>query len=1471
MTDRLARTTIGVDVDGEHRTVAVIAGEDRQAADEALELLVRCLSDGDGVLVAEAGRPADAATWLVRESGRLVRPSAVPGWAPVVVVMDGRAVPTGTWLAPLERALADRSVGAAAPRTNLAAGDELLVGVPYRPDEGEVHRAFVEVRAGDPTVTDVSRLDGPCLAVRRADFEAASGARILTGPAPVAELARRIEARGRRLVVAEGSYLHMAGGPGLRPAPEARSRVDRAAPLVTACLIVKDEEENLPHCLRSLEGFCDEIVVYDTGSTDHTTDLAHVRGATVIEGYWDGDFARARNAALAHCRGQWILWIDADEELECEDRAAARRHLAEMPASTEALIVLIDNVRGTRASTSLAHPACRLFRRAYGHWTGRIHEQVRARAGSPELRTLLAEDVRITHWGYLRSTVQQRAKGDRNVRSAFADLAGVASLPWAARLVSLARSYGLRGQPEEAVDLSVAALAAATEPHLRRLATRTLVDALLALGDPEATLAEVAALRSGSDADVSDRTARSMAVAVAEGRAHLALGRPELALASLARVPAGLDEDGFEVGPHDLAADKARALGQLGRFDEAADTLLGCIRETGGMDAPLSMLLECMERAGRSPHEVAAAVPAERQVAFLGQLVNAEPDAADRALEAWHEVAPSLAVLATAAKVAPSLPFPRRIVWSARLRDHALARACPLLATVADVRRPVAERLLAAALTVQLWGDLCGQQAVTALVAMLPAGERPVVLPQVSTVAPAVASVLRAVAPTPGPAAARRTHAGGDRRVLLVDRQPAALRSMAMAVHLRRVGHRVSVLWPGSAPATEQRLAAYGITTLVWDIPEGRDWQQACAHAVAHTTAKEPYDTVVLAASALEMAGTIRSLVPQAALVADLDDMQPSSADVSATADLVVMTDAELRAAGSTGAPIAGVGASAGELFGAAPPTPWELRQGAVVVGDFAVAGDAERQRWHRTLAPLLGRQLAGQPVVLIGHDPDGAVAGSLPDALAIGAPADPVSWLRAARVAVVATASGATHWRAVAALAGTPVLCAPSPELAGAAAERALADIAAAAGALAVADAAPGSAGPVPPSEGRPRRTSPAPVDPLAALEPTRRPPAPAPGSTRDSTPGSTRDLTPGSTRDLTPRVAWAPGSQLRDHLRAVHPAGHRIGDEAHGSVLEIRGGAWPDLSPRRAERVVVELHWGYATVPVEWIGPLRDVADEVWVPSPWPARVLGAAGLAPATVHVVPPGVDVTRFAPERAPYALRTNRSVRFLFVGACDEASGVDALLEAYLTAFTDEDDVCLVVRPTGPAEHRTFEPDLRRAAVGAPGRPSVEVVDPELPPGDVAGLYRACDVLVHPHRAAGSAQEVLEAMACGRPVVTLEEGIGADVCDQHTGWLVPCRAVRAPSPPGLLVPADVLQFEPRRAALAAALREAAASADRRLCKGLAARDRVVSRYSLDAAASVVAERISALCAASPAADEARSGRPSGLPPTVPAAG
>ena len=543
-------------------TIAAVAGADRDVTRAFVALLADTLAPGDQVVVCgPIHDPAIAGSWRVRGPRKLSRPSAPAAVHDVVVVLDERSVPVGPWLGPLVGALDDSTVHAAAARTNIAAGEELLVGVPYRPQETAVHRKLVRTRAATrrSAVTTVHSLAGPSLAVRRATLDAAGGLGALRGPDPIGALARRVASAGGRMVVAEGSYLHHGGG----PAPWGDTDATGPVPILSACLITKDEQANLPRCLASIDGLVDEVVVYDTGSTDDTVAIARAAGATVVEGYWDGDFARARNEALARCRGQWVLWVDADEAVRCDDPQATRRVLAELSSDVEGRAGVVAHLRGNQASTAFSLSSCRLFRRACGHWIGKLHEQVTARSGSPELSGAPAAGLRITHWGFLLATIVGRNKGRRNLRSALHDLAADGELGWDARLLNLGRSYNLGGRPEAGLELNRSALAASTTPSVRRLAQQSVVRSLLMLGRPEEALEEVQRLRGMVDVPLLADTL--------EGEALLAAGRHEAALAAFDRVGDGVDDEGEAHTSHGVAADKAVALAALGRHGEAAD------------------------------------------------------------------------------------------------------------------------------------------------------------------------------------------------------------------------------------------------------------------------------------------------------------------------------------------------------------------------------------------------------------------------------------------------------------------------------------------------------------------------------------------------------------------------------------------------------------------------------------------------------------------------------------------------------------------------------------------------------------------------------------------------------------------------------------------------------------------------------------------------------------------------------------
>lgn len=557
----------------------------------------------------------------------------------------------------------------------------------------------------DPTAPS-GRRDGFRLALRAEVFRHCGGfdEGYVGGTYADDDLRRRLLREGFRLLALDGWHVERSGPnsavwesswPTLVAENERRlyrlweGRDDEPACLVTACLIVKDEEAMLGTAIDSVADLVDEVVVYDTGSTDRTVAVARERGARVFEGYWDDSFARARNVAMAQARGDWILSLDADEELVA-DPTAVRALLADPRSDVEAFLVAIENLHGAGNARSV-HTAVRLFRRGVATWRHRLHEQVVA-ADDParRLRIGYASGARLLHYGYAADVFDTRGKAERNLKLARAALDDD-DLSHAYALMNFGRALESAGRSDEAVEALREATATSGDPITRRLALRNLINILTRRSRFDEALQCVLELRAASVLQI--------AADIAEGTTRIAMGDADAGLAFLARVPPrGRDDDGVEYAAHMLAALRGEALATLGRWSEAADVVLDAVRSDGVLEADLGSLVAWLIRAGRSPSDLAEALDVSDLVAVLGRLLRQPPDLADLVLEGvWQRFPDRLEPLAAAGRLAPRLAVPRALVWSARLRARSLGSNCPLVAMSVNRELDPIVRVLAGA------------------------------------------------------------------------------------------------------------------------------------------------------------------------------------------------------------------------------------------------------------------------------------------------------------------------------------------------------------------------------------------------------------------------------------------------------------------------------------------------------------------------------------------------------------------------------------------------------------------------------------------------------------------------------------------------------------------------------------------------------------------------------------------------------
>ena len=78
-------------------------------------------------------------------------------------------------------------------------------------------------------------------------------------------------------------------------------------------MIVKNEEEVLERCLKSVKDIVEQIIIVDTGSTDNTKAVALKYTNKVYDFNWCNDFSKARNYAFSLATSDYIMWLDADD------------------------------------------------------------------------------------------------------------------------------------------------------------------------------------------------------------------------------------------------------------------------------------------------------------------------------------------------------------------------------------------------------------------------------------------------------------------------------------------------------------------------------------------------------------------------------------------------------------------------------------------------------------------------------------------------------------------------------------------------------------------------------------------------------------------------------------------------------------------------------------------------------------------------------------------------------------------------------------------------------------------------------------------------------------------------------------------------------------------------------------------------------------------------------------------------------
>lgn len=182
--------------------------------------------------------------------------------------------------------------------------------------------------------------------------------------------------------------------------------------MISLCMIVKNEAEDLGKCLESIKHAVDEIVIVDTGSTDETKSIARQYTSKVYDFQWCNDFSQARNFSIEKASHDWVLVLDADEVVLNFNRSQVDAFI-EKNFDSVGRLKRINYFEGDKGNEVHIERVNRLFNKQYFFYEGIIHEQIVAK--NKQAYDIEPVEIEVDHIGYKKEVLQRTNKLNRNI------------------------------------------------------------------------------------------------------------------------------------------------------------------------------------------------------------------------------------------------------------------------------------------------------------------------------------------------------------------------------------------------------------------------------------------------------------------------------------------------------------------------------------------------------------------------------------------------------------------------------------------------------------------------------------------------------------------------------------------------------------------------------------------------------------------------------------------------------------------------------------------------------------------------------------------------------------------------------------------------------------------------------------------------------------------------------------------------
>jgi len=191
---------------------------------------------------------------------------------------------------------------------------------------------------------------------------------------------------------------------------------------------------------------------------------------------------------------------------------------------------------------------------------------------------------------------------------------------------------------------------------------------------------------------------------------------------------------------------------------------------------------------------------------------------------------------------------------------------------------------------------------------------------------------------------------------------------------------------------------------------------------------------------------------------------------------------------------------------------------------------------------------------------------------------------------------------------------------------------------------------------------------------------------------------------------------------------------------------------------------------LPADWVYQANQM-DEIWVPTHFTREIFAQSGVR-RPIHVIPLGFNPSYFHPQIA----RNKPTNAFVFLSIFEwiERKAPELLLRAYVSEFRRSDDVVLVLKIFNHDIHFDVQRRLHELT-NHPNAPRIVVLlNQEIAEHQMGALYRSADCFVLPTRGEGWGMPILEAMACGLPVIATDWGAQREFFNDQLGYPIRVR-------------------------------------------------------------------------------------------------